>query len=224
VLSAQHHGHWHSRCEHELSEPGTTVQCRAGDRCDHDLLQAGISSDSAFLISEHLGPEASAGSRGTERAHSSLGVSWRTGREPPRQRVPAERRQAVNTRPDDNSPTGRQTCVPECMPDRERKRAPAGPSRAFSSLHALLWIQNCRWDDVVSTYSAVIPTSDDINTCRMMNDDDGPDVARWFYESLFATKDLDLDHIAYALDRAVFKLREKGVLASRWAAFIHIGG
>jgi hypothetical protein len=62
------------------------------------------------------------------------------------------------------------------------------------------------------------------NTCRMMNDDDGPDVARWFYESLFAKEDLDFDGIAYALDGAIMKLRETGVPASRWAAFIHIGG
>jgi hypothetical protein len=58
----------------------------------------------------------------------------------------------------------------------------------------------------------------------MMNDEDGPDVAGWFYEGLFARNRLDLDDIAYALDGAVEKLRQKGVPASRWAAFIHIGG
>jgi hypothetical protein len=58
----------------------------------------------------------------------------------------------------------------------------------------------------------------------MMNDEDGPDVTRWFYESLFAQESLDLDRIAYALDGAITKLREKGVPASRWAPFIHIGG
>jgi hypothetical protein len=57
-----------------------------------------------------------------------------------------------------------------------------------------------------------------------MSDDDGPDIARWFYESLFAKENLDLDNIAYALDEAVTKLRETGVPASRWALFIHIGG
>jgi hypothetical protein len=65
---------------------------------------------------------------------------------------------------------------------------------------------------------------DDVNACRMMNDEDGPNVARWFYESLFTHKELDLDHIAYALDQAVTKLRETGVPASRWALFIHMGG
>jgi hypothetical protein len=58
----------------------------------------------------------------------------------------------------------------------------------------------------------------------MMNDDDGPVIAREFYEALFAREALDLDDIAYALDGAVAKLRENGVPAARWAAFIHIGG
>jgi hypothetical protein len=57
-----------------------------------------------------------------------------------------------------------------------------------------------------------------------MNDEDGPDVAHWFYESLFAEEHLDLDQIPYALDEAVTKLREKGVPASQWALFIHVGG
>jgi hypothetical protein len=58
----------------------------------------------------------------------------------------------------------------------------------------------------------------------MMNDEDGPDVARSFYESLFANEEVDLDGIAYALDDAVAKLRAKGISASRWCLFIHIGG
>jgi hypothetical protein len=57
-----------------------------------------------------------------------------------------------------------------------------------------------------------------------MNDEDGPDVARWFYEALFAKDGMDLDDIAYALDGAVTKLREKGAPTSQWALFIHIGG
>jgi hypothetical protein len=55
-----------------------------------------------------------------------------------------------------------------------------------------------------------------------MDDEDGPDVARWFCEGLFARRRLDLDDIAFALDGAIAKLRQKGVPASRWAAFIHI--
>jgi hypothetical protein len=57
-----------------------------------------------------------------------------------------------------------------------------------------------------------------------MNDADGPDIARWFYENLFQQDNLDLDHIAYALDEAVAKLRETGIPASRWALLIHMGG
>jgi hypothetical protein len=57
-----------------------------------------------------------------------------------------------------------------------------------------------------------------------MDDADGPDVARWFYENLFEQTELDLDHIAYALDEAVTKLRQTGVPASRWALLIHMGG
>jgi hypothetical protein len=69
-----------------------------------------------------------------------------------------------------------------------------------------------------------ISVGDDVNACRMMDDEDGPDIARWFYEGLFARKTLDLNDIAYALDGAVTKLRESRVPPSRWAAFIHIGG
>jgi hypothetical protein len=57
-----------------------------------------------------------------------------------------------------------------------------------------------------------------------MDDADGPDVARWFYESLFKHTELDLDHIAYTLDETVTKLRQTGVPASRWALLIHMGG
>jgi hypothetical protein len=77
---------------------------------------------------------------------------------------------------------------------------------------------------VVSTRFLVIIAGDNINICRMMDEEDGPDVARWFYEGLFAKRRLDLDDIAFALDGAVAKLRQKGVPASRWAGFIHIGG
>jgi hypothetical protein len=58
----------------------------------------------------------------------------------------------------------------------------------------------------------------------MMHDEDGPAIAREFYEALFERETLDLDDIAYALDGTVAKLRENGAPASRWAAFIHIGG
>jgi hypothetical protein len=59
---------------------------------------------------------------------------------------------------------------------------------------------------------------------RLMHDEDGPRLARRFYESLFAQEILDLDDIAYALDEAVQHLRNQGVPAQRWALFMHMGG
>jgi hypothetical protein len=58
---------------------------------------------------------------------------------------------------------------------------------------------------------------------RAINDFDGPKVAKWFYEELFSNEVIDVDSVAYALDVAVGKLRETGVLPDRWAPFIHIG-
>jgi hypothetical protein len=57
-----------------------------------------------------------------------------------------------------------------------------------------------------------------------MDDADGPPLARRVYERLFATEQLDLDNVPYALDDAVSMLRDSGVKASRWASFIHMGG
>jgi hypothetical protein len=59
---------------------------------------------------------------------------------------------------------------------------------------------------------------------RLMHDEDGPKLARLFYECLFAKETLELDDIAYALDEAVQGLRGQGVLAQRWALFMHMGG
>jgi hypothetical protein len=57
-----------------------------------------------------------------------------------------------------------------------------------------------------------------------MNDQDGPRLARRFYEVLFEREQLDLDDIPYALDAAVQALRNAGVPARRWALFMHMGG
>jgi hypothetical protein len=57
-----------------------------------------------------------------------------------------------------------------------------------------------------------------------MCDEDGPQVARQFYDSLFEKDRVDLDDIAYALDEAVQALRRTNAPASRWAPFMHIGG
>jgi hypothetical protein len=56
-----------------------------------------------------------------------------------------------------------------------------------------------------------------------MNDEDGPQLARRFYEALFRKDALDLDDIPYALDEAVQALRQSGVAASRWALYMHMG-
>ena len=58
-----------------------------------------------------------------------------------------------------------------------------------------------------------------------MDDFDGPVVAQTVYEELFreGAEVLDSDAIPYALDLAVQKLRAKGLSASRWAPYVHLG-
>jgi hypothetical protein len=63
-----------------------------------------------------------------------------------------------------------------------------------------------------------------MEACRLMHDEDGPKVARAFYEALFQSEALDLDDVPYALDEAVQALRKAGVPAQRWALFMHMGG
>jgi hypothetical protein len=57
---------------------------------------------------------------------------------------------------------------------------------------------------------------------RRMNDDDGPNVAKWFYQELLKNRVIELDDIPYALDAAIQRLAED-VPLSRWATFIHMG-
>jgi hypothetical protein len=82
---------------------------------------------------------------------------------------------------------------------------------------------------VVSLLAAPVPSAEAAqpvltSSDRLMHDDDGPVVARSFYEYLFQSEALDLDDVPYALDAAVRFLREAGVTASRWALFVHMGG
>ena len=58
-----------------------------------------------------------------------------------------------------------------------------------------------------------------------MDDIDGPTVAKTVYEELYSTgaEVLDLEAIPYALDLAIKKLRAKGLAASRWAPYVHLG-
>jgi hypothetical protein len=58
---------------------------------------------------------------------------------------------------------------------------------------------------------------------RAMRDEDGPVVAKAFYEKLFEGETITADAIPYALDHAIRKLRESGVPVERWATFIHVG-
>jgi hypothetical protein len=56
-----------------------------------------------------------------------------------------------------------------------------------------------------------------------MCDDDGPFMAKRFYDKLFEANTIDLDAIPYALDHAVAALRDGGASPERWAMFIHMG-
>jgi hypothetical protein len=56
-----------------------------------------------------------------------------------------------------------------------------------------------------------------------MSDEDGPAVARAFYETLLAKEIIDADDVAYALDEAVSILKGRNVSPARWASFIHVG-
>lgn len=56
-----------------------------------------------------------------------------------------------------------------------------------------------------------------------MNDEDGPFVAREFYQRLFAESVVDVGAVPYALDDAVAALRAKGASPVQWATFIHMG-
>jgi hypothetical protein len=56
-----------------------------------------------------------------------------------------------------------------------------------------------------------------------MKDSDGPDVAKVFYEKLFANHTINVDSVPYALDDAVTTLRKSRAPWERWATFIHIG-
>jgi hypothetical protein len=59
--------------------------------------------------------------------------------------------------------------------------------------------------------------------CRAMADQDGPFVAKAFYEKLFENKIIGPDTVAHALHHAIMMLRKSGVPPERWATFIHMG-
>jgi CHAT domain-containing protein len=86
----------------------------------------------------------------------------------------------------------------------------------FRSIIGTLW---CVAHIVGEFFSALTPLK-----YRLMSDEDGPRLARRFYEVLLEREQLDLDDIPYALDAAVQTLRSDGVPARRWALFMHMGG
>jgi len=67
--------------------------------------------------------------------------------------------------------------------------------------------------------------SDRQMSLRSMGDLDGPIMAKTIYEELShsGAEMLDLETIPYALDSAVRNLRAKGLAASRWAPYVHLG-
>lgn len=58
-----------------------------------------------------------------------------------------------------------------------------------------------------------------------MDDVDGPVVAKAVYSELYSSgKELwEPDAVPFALDTAVRELRAKGITASRWAPYVHLG-
>jgi CHAT domain-containing protein len=76
---------------------------------------------------------------------------------------------------------------------------------------------------VVSTHARAQRVDGVDYALRSIWDEDGPAVAREFYETLLAKEVIDADAVAYALDEAVFTLKGQGVSPTRWASFIHVG-
>jgi hypothetical protein len=56
-----------------------------------------------------------------------------------------------------------------------------------------------------------------------MSDEDGPYVAKCFYDKLFEKEQITVDDVPFALDHAVQELRRSGAPPERWATFIHVG-
>jgi hypothetical protein len=99
------------------------------------------------------------------------------------------------------------------QPDQAMHLAAAMLFCGFKSVVATMW-----WVQSLQMQSCSLST-----LYRAINDFDGPKVAKWFYEELFANEVIDVDSVAYALDVAVAKLRDSGVPPDRWAPFIHMG-
>jgi CHAT domain-containing protein len=100
------------------------------------------------------------------------------------------------------------------QPDQVMHLAAAMLFAGFKSVIATMWL-------VELPKCAVIVKLTQVR--RAMGDEDGPLLAEWFYEELMSNETIHADDIAYALDGAVQKLREKEPSPKRWAQFIHLG-
>jgi CHAT domain-containing protein len=101
------------------------------------------------------------------------------------------------------------------QPDQVMHLAAAMLFSGFKNVIATMWyVVHVAW---------AIGSQEVLTASRAIADDDGPQVAKWFYEELLAKEVIDADNVAYALDMAVGKLRASGVPPSRWAPFIHMG-
>jgi hypothetical protein len=77
---------------------------------------------------------------------------------------------------------------------------------------------------VRSTMQAqILPVFIVLISCSAMHDQDGPYVAKRFYDKLFGKNQVEADDVPYALDYAVTELRKSGAPPERWATFIHMG-
>jgi CHAT domain-containing protein len=99
------------------------------------------------------------------------------------------------------------------QPDQVMHLAAAMLFAGFKHVVATMWY--------VGANCSIRRTAHDIY--RVMNDEDGPELAKWFYEELLASETIDADAVAYALDSAVQKLQAKEPSPNRWAQFVHIG-
>lgn len=99
------------------------------------------------------------------------------------------------------------------QPDQVMHLAAAMMFAGFKTVIATMW----------SACFICVKASETLIFTRAINDYDGPKVAKWFYEELFANEVIDGDAVACSLDTAVRKLRELGVSLDRWAPFIHMG-
>jgi hypothetical protein len=107
------------------------------------------------------------------------------------------------------------------MGDREQ------PDEAVHLSSALL---HCGFVSVIGTlwYGNIHPAA--VNSSltrdmgfRSMHDQDGPLLARFFYEELIQSQRIEIADVPYALDKSVQKLRALGLPPHRWAQFIHLG-